>query len=358
MKEKIRIVVSGVGNRALPKDPVGSNWFGWINLISKSDEFDLVAAHDPLDESLKRVVERGYLDPRDTYTDLDEMLSHVSCDAILITNPAEYHACTVQKAIENNLHILIEKPFVTDIDEGKKLVEAIEGKGLISCVIQNWRYKDVGRAIFKVLKDGLLGSIGHIFFRYVRNRENPNYPSYIFEEEYPLLYAMGIHHLDLFRYVLEDEIFSVTGHAFKPPWSMYKSETGVNLFIKTKSGIPIVYAGTISSPNSHFLQESFLVEGEKGSLLNNSDWFEPPLWFYPAGSKEKIDLTGEITNRSTRQQYDISDKYILDKFHRSIAFGEEQICSARDGLMSVCVVEASRLACESGKKIFMPEFLS
>ena len=139
---------------------------------------------------------------------------------------------------------------------------------------------------------------------------------------------------------------------------MYKSETGVNLFIKTQSGIPIVYTGTISSPNSHFLQESYLVEGEKGSLLNNSDWSEPPLWFYPAGSKEEIDLTAEITNRSTRQQYDISDEYILNKFYRSIVFGEEQICSARDGLISVCVVEASRLACETGKTIFLSELLS
>ena len=111
MKEKIRIVVSGVGNRALPKDLGSSNWFGWINLISKSEGFDLVAAHDPSNESLKRVIERGYLDPRDTYTALEQMLSQVSCDAILVTNPAEYHACTVQKAIENNLHIIIEKPW-------------------------------------------------------------------------------------------------------------------------------------------------------------------------------------------------------------------------------------------------------
>lgn len=358
MGEKIRVVVSGVGNRALPKDPDRSNWLGWIDLISKSERFELAAAHDTAIESLKRVVERGYLDQKNTYTDLDQMLLKTHCDAILVSNPAKYHAVTIQKAVEHKLHIVVEKPFVTDIVEGKEIVEAIEEEGLVSSVVQNWRYKDVGRAIFDALKDGLLGIIGHIFFRYVRNRENPNYPAYIFEEEYPLLYAMGIHHLDLFRYILDDEILSVAGHAFKPPWSMYKSETGVNLFIKTESGIPIVYTGCISSKNSSILQENLLIEGEKGSLVNESQWMEPPLWFYPAGGKKRIDLTAEATSCSIRQQYDVSDEYILNKFYRSIAFGDEQICSARSGLMSVCAVEAARLACETGKTILLSEILA
>lgn len=355
MEEKIRIAVSGVGNRALPKNPDQSNWLGWIDLISKTEGFEVVAIHDTSRESLKRVIERGYLDEVNTFTDLDQMLAKTRCDAVLVSNPVEYHAVTIQKAVEHNLHILVEKPFVKEIAEGKKLVETIEAKGLVSCVIQNWRYKDVGRAISNVIKGGLLGRIGHIFFHYVRNRENPNYPAYIFDEEYPLLYAMGIHHLDLFRYILNDEIFSVTGHAFKPPWSMYRSNTGVNLFIKMKSGIPIVYTGSISSKNNGIPQEYLIIEGENGSLVNKSQWMEPPLWFYPAESKGRTDVTAGVLNRSTRQQYDISDEYILDKFYRSIVFGDEQICPAKSGLMSVCAVEASRLACESTQKILFSE---
>ena len=358
MKKKIKVVVSGVGNRALPKDPDRADWYGWIELISKSDGFELVALHDPSDISLKRAIDRGYVAPKDAYTDLDQMLTSTSCDAILVSNPAKHHAVTIQKALEHNLHILVEKPFVTDIGKGKQIVEAIEEKGLVSCVIQNWRYKDVGRAICAVLKEGFLGRIGHVFFRYVRNRENPKYPPYIFEEDYPLLYAMGIHHLDLFRYILNDEVAKVTGHAFKPPWSMYKSETSVNLFIETEGGIPIVYTGSISSKNGGLFQEDLLIEGEKGSLVNESQWLEPPLWFYPEGSKDKIELTAKIANKSIRQQYDISDQYILEKFYRSIVFGEEQICSARNGLMSVCAVEASRLACETGDTILISEVLN
>jgi predicted dehydrogenase len=352
MKKRIRIVLSGIGNRALPKNPDNSNWLGWVEQIIRSECFQLVAAHDISEVSLKRIIDGGYLKNSQTYKDLDLMLSEVSCDAILISNPAEYHGITMRKALDHDLDVLVEKPFVTDLAEGKELVELIEKKGKVAAVVQNWRSKGVGRLLRETIQGGMLGEVGHIFFRYIRDRENPNYPPYIFEEKYPLLYAMGIHHLDLFRYILKEEYSSVSGHSFKPPWSLYKSDTGLILFLKTKSGISIMYSGTISSRNKGIPQESLVIEGEKGTLVNESQWLEPPLWFYPRGRKEGINLTKEINEISIAEQYNISDSSILKNFYQAIMHHEEPICTAKDGLQSVAVLEASRLACETGKNIY------
>ncbi len=359
MIKKLHIVLSGVGNRALPKKPETSNWLGWVELINRSKGFQLVAVHDISKESMKRIVDRGYLTVEQTYRDFDRMLSKVTCDAILISNPAQYHAATIKKALDFNLHVLVEKPFVNDLTEGRKLVDLIQKKNKTVAVIQNWRCKDVGRLLYETIQNGMLGKIGHIFFRYVRNRENPDYPSYIFDEEYPLLYAMGIHHLDLFRYILDDEYESVRGSSFKPPWSLYKSDTGLHLFLKTKKGVSIVYAGTISSNSKGILQESLIVEGEKGSLVNESQWLEPPLWFYPYGNgkKKRINLAQKITDTSIQEQYNKSDNYILKNFCRSIINLEEPNCSAEDGLRSVAIVEACRLACETGKVIYIDQIV-
>lgn len=357
MNEKINIVLSGVGNRALPKNIESSNWLGWVELIKKSGLFQLVAAHDVSSDALKRLVDRGYINPSQAYHDLDKMLEEVKCDAIVIANPAEYHASAIKKALEKGIHLLVEKPFVNSLTEGKELLDLIEIKGTVVSVVQNWRTKDVGRLIKESIQSGMLGNIGHIFFRYVRDRENPNYPAYIFEEEYPLLYAMGIHHLDLFRYILQDEYETVSGYSFKPPWSLYKSETGVNLFLRTKKGVTIVYTGTISSKNKVIPQESFLIEGEKGSLLNESQWSEPPLWFYPSGKSEKIDLTEHFRDSSTAEQYNRSDEYILRNFYNSILGREKPICSAKDSLLSVAILEASSTACETRKIVYPEEYL-
>lgn len=347
--KKIKIAISGIGNRTLPKKVEGSNWHGWAELIKRSDKFELVAAHDVSDEAIARLTGRGYLKPEQTYKDFEAMLKCVECESLLVTNPAEYHAPTIKLALKYGRNILVEKPFVNDAKDGNELLGAIDRAHVKVSVVQNWRTKDVGRIIHDFINKGSLGRIGHVFFRYVRNRENPNYPAYIFEEKFPLLYAMGIHHLDLFRYILNDEFATVAGSSFRPPWSMYKSDTGVTLNLKMKSGIPVIYTGTISSMNRSIPQESLVIEGEKGTIVNESDWSEPPLWFYPAGSKERVDLALGVKGLSVSEQYNISDQRLLDNFYETVVGNEKAICDAGDALKSVYALELSVKACQTGE---------
>ncbi len=351
MDKKIRIIISGIGNRALPKNVNNSYWLGWVELIKRSKKFQLIAAHDVSEESIKRIVERGYLKPEYTYQNIDMMLSEVSCDAMLICNPAKFHGKTIRKALDYDLHVLVEKPFVNNIAEGREIIELNKKKGKVIACVQNWRTKDVGRLLFEFIKKGELGRIGHIFFRYIRDRENPNYPSYIFDEDYPLLYAMSIHHLDLFRYIIGDEFKYISGHSFRPHWSFYKSDTGLNLILKTKRGVTIVYSGTISSRSKIIPQESLIIEGEKGTLFNESQWLEPPLLFFPYGKNKEINLTKALKKTSIADQYNKSDNYILRNFYNSIILNKIPICTASDGLNSIVLLEASRKSFEAGKTV-------
>jgi predicted dehydrogenase len=355
MKVPVKIALSGVGNRALPKDPAKSNWMGWVELIKRSPHFELVGAHDVSPEAMQRLTGRGYLDPARTYRDLGHMLGEVECDAILIANPAEYHAATIKLAIDRGLHLLVEKPLCNNLAEAGELVDLAESRGLALAVTQNWRCKDVGRLLHEAIQGGMLGRVGHIFFRYVRDRENPNYPAYLFAEEFPLLYAMGIHHLDLFRYILKDEYVSVSGQSFKPSWSLYQSDTGLNLFFRTRGNVAIMYSGTISSQNSVIPQESLVVEGEKGSLVNESQWLEPPLWFCPKGKKEKIDLSQGVEDVSVAGQYDVADQSLLENFYQALINREQLICSGRDALQSLAALEAGRLACKQGGTVALDQ---
>ena len=355
MSAPMKICLSGIGNRALPKNPEKSNWMGWVELIRHSPHFKLVGAHDPSPEAVQRLTSRGYLSSSQTFQDLEQMLRQVEANAILIANPAEYHAATIRKAADRGLHILVEKPLGNNLAEARDVVKLAETQGLVLAVTQNWRCKDVGRLLREAIQGGLLGRVGHIFFRYVRDRENPNYPSYIFAEEFPLLYAMGIHHLDLFRYILDDEYVRVSGHSFKPPWSLYQSDTGLNLFLQTQKQVAVVYTGTISSQNRLIPQESLVVEGEKGTLFNESQWLEPTLWFYPKGQSDRVDLTQGVADGSVTGQYDIGDQLLLQNFYQAVMDQEKPICSGRDALQSLAALEAIRLACQQGKPVFLEQ---
>lgn len=353
MNKILKIIISGIGNRALPKDSLGSNWNGWVDLISKMRGFHLVAAHDVDRGALTRVAERGYLKSHQLYDSLEKMLKNVECDAILVCNPAQFHARTIKTALEHGLHVLVEKPFVSDGKEGKALIKEAKKNKLVIAVVQNWRCKDIGQLLREVIRNNKIGKVGHIFFRYVRNRENPSYPPYIFAEKHPLLYAMGIHHLDLLRYILDDDFVSVCGHSFKPFWSLYESDTGVNLFLKSNKGAFIVYSGTISSMNNAILQESLLIEGDKGSLVNESQWLEPPLFFYPKGKKERINLSRGVKNTAIPAQYNIADLRILENFYLAVTAGINPVCEASDALKSILAVEASCHACRTGKVVYL-----
>jgi len=355
MAEIIRIAICGAGNRTLPKKPETSNWFGWMDLIHRHPAFELVGVQDIAEEALARAVERGYITREKTFKSPEAMLDAIKAAALLVTTPAEFHAANLLLGVERNLHLMVEKPFVADINEGEELVRKIEATGKVSLVVQNWRYKDVGRRIRNFITSGTLGPVGHIIFRYVRNRENPNYPAYIFEEDFPLLYAMGIHHFDLFRYILGDEVVSIAGQSFRPPWSLYRSVTGHNLFMETRNGVAISYSGTISSQNGALPQESLIIEGANGTLVNNTDWMEPPLLFFEKGKKESVDLTCDVRDRSVRAQYDAADIYLLENFRAAIQEGMTSTCPAADSLKSLKLLEAARKACQTGNKIQINE---
>ena len=115
--------------------------------------------------------------------------------------------------LEAGAHVLVEKPFVTDPQEARELVELAEAGDRLLGVVQNWRTRSAGQALKQALDERRAGAVSHIVFRYLRDREQPHLPDYLFDEPDPILWAMGVHHLDLFRYILGEEIVRVEGRA-------------------------------------------------------------------------------------------------------------------------------------------------
>ena len=349
MKRKISIAISGIGNRALPKNKKKAFWSGWLTQINKSNKYNLVAVHDISNRQLKRVVNSKLLNSHQVYNNFDKLLKKEKLDAILICNPARFHYEYIRKSLKNNLHVLVEKPLVSSFKEAVALSKSKKKKNI--SVIQNWRTKDVGRIIRKFILSGKIGHVGQIFFRYIRNRENSSYPSYIYNEKFPALYAMGIHHLDLFRYILSDEIKKVNGSFFKPKWSLYSSSTGFNLHLVTKKNTFINYTSTFSSLSNITNQESLIINGSKGSLINESSWLEPPLFFQKKNSCNKQNLTSHIKKTSINDQYNISDKMILENFYEVVLKKRKAICSYQDAFQTIKLLEHCKNACISKREI-------
>lgn len=346
----LTLLICGAGNRVFPKNPATSLFRGWFESVRRSPGFHVIGVQDISQVSLDRARKNYALDNIPTFLDFREALEKTSCDAVLIASIAEAHAAAALDAIDAGCHLLIEKPMVTLLSDAFWVVQAARERGVIVSVVQNWRAKSIGLALRQAIASKRIGTVGNIFFRYVRDREHPHLPSYLFEEPFPLLYAMAIHHFDLFRFALNENIVIVEGETFTPPWSRYQSPPGIHLWLKTESGIPISYVGTFSSKNRHVLQESLIIDGALGSLTNDSQWGEPPLLFSSVNSDGVVDLTdGE--SRDTRDQYNQADDNYLEDFREAIHAGRPPLCSPEDNLWTLATVDAAVQACKTGQPV-------
>jgi len=346
--KRIRVAICGSGNRSRTV---------WQPYLRGFDGFELVGVQDTNPESLRQADAMGNVSAEHQYTDLHEMLANTQPDALIVCSVNAAHASAIEAGLQSKAHVLVEKPFTLELSNAIRLTRLAERERLVLGVVQNWRSKSVGRALRRAIAEGVIGRVSHIFFRYLRDRELPHLPLYLFEEQDPLLYAMAIHHIDLFRYILSQEIIRVEGRAFRPLWSRYREASGLQLWMETDGGVVISYAGTLSSRNGHLPQESLQVEGELGTLCNESEYSEPPLWHSKRGASSMIDLTADVIERDCKSQYALADMAILRNFHAAITEGEPLIASALDNLGTLAVLEAARKSYREQKTVNSKEVL-
>ena len=348
MKKKIGII--GVGNRPLPKNFKNSNWNGWVKNFLNSRKIEISCACDPNYLQLQRIKNIKSLSKIKTYLSSKEMIKKNNLDAVIICSPAKYHLNDILLCLAKNIKILVEKPCVVNMREAKKVINT--RKSHLINVVQNWRYKDNSLLIKNVIKKKTIGSIGQIFFRYLRNREKLNYSKYIYEEKFPALYAMGSHHIDLFRFILNDDIKSVEAFSYNPKWSKYKYDSSQIILLRTLNDTIINYNTTFSSKNENLPQESLIIEGESGYLYNESDWFEPPVYLY---KKKKINLSEKITKKvwDIKSQNNLSDMRITENFIKFINNKNHDNTTFKDAIKSISVIEAIIKSIKLKKKILL-----
>ena len=347
--DTLRIAVCGSGNRSRTV---------WQPHVNDNPGCELVGIQDPAEEALAKAVELGNLESAQTFTDLEKLLSETRPDALIVCPIHEAHAAAVEAGLRAGCHVLVEKPFTTALSSAVALTALADELGLRLAVVQNWRTKSVGQALRNAVQDGAIGDVSHVFVRYLRDREKEHLPAYLFEEEDPMLYAVSIHHFDLFRYVLGQEVVSVSGHAARPSWSRYEHPSIMQLWMESDAGVVMSYASTFSSRNGgHIWEENYQFEGELGTLYCESNYSDPPLLLSRRGDPAPVDLTADVEARDSASQYALADTTILENFRQSVSTGAELITPGADNIRSLAVVEAARECLRTGAAVSPADLL-
>ena len=96
-----------------------------------------------------------------TYTDYRKMIQNEKLDLVIISTPTDSHSEILNFAIDNDLHVFVEKPFAMTIADGLGTLNRLGNKQLVNQVGYVNRFNEVFVEVKKLLDAGLIGEVKH-----------------------------------------------------------------------------------------------------------------------------------------------------------------------------------------------------
>lgn len=87
---------------------------------------------------------------------------HNGLDAVVIATPPRTHATLAEEALEYGLHVLVEKPLATSVDDAEKMVDAATKSDRILMVGHTYEYNAGVLKLKEIIDSGELGRILYI----------------------------------------------------------------------------------------------------------------------------------------------------------------------------------------------------
>ena len=157
--DRLRGALVGFGNMAekghLP---------GWI----RNRKVSLVAVCDPSRQ--RRTRARQLLPEAGVHASLEELLDRESLDFVDICTPPPYHASCILSALNRDLHVLCEKPFVGTRAEFQRIARLSAKKKRIAFPVHNWKHAPILARLQSWIREGRLGRVLHSEFHTLRTQ--------------------------------------------------------------------------------------------------------------------------------------------------------------------------------------------
>jgi UDP-N-acetyl-2-amino-2-deoxyglucuronate dehydrogenase len=160
--DKIRFAVVGCGH-------IGKRH---AEMITRNDECELVALADIKQKNLLGI--EKYEVP--FFNSIEALLdSGIEMDVVNIATPNGFHAMHALSALDYGRHVVVEKPFALNINDGKKVLAKASDKGRhVFPVMQN-RYSPPAVWIKEVMESGILGQLYMVRLNCFWNRDERYY---------------------------------------------------------------------------------------------------------------------------------------------------------------------------------------
>jgi len=262
-----------------------------IPTLKEMEEFNLFGiasrAKEKVDEFSKE------FDTKAFYS-YESLLDEKDLDAIYIPLPNSMHYEWIKKALEKNLHVLVEKSMACEFEEVKELNDFAEKKGLVLIENFQFRFHSQLQYIKELVDSGKIGELRNIRasfgFPQFADSDNIRYKK---ELGGGALLDAGAYPLKISQIFLGDDI-SVKSASLDTPKNKEVDIWG-SAYMKQKNGN---LTSQIAFGFDHFYQNNIELWGSKGKIYTNriftaAPGFEPTIEIETNDGKESVHLPSD-----------------------------------------------------------------
>jgi predicted dehydrogenase len=227
---RIRAVVMGLGGRGRH----------WTRDILASQAFELAGVVDPDGQRRERAAAETGLAADRQFADLDDACRLARPEAAVVVTPNVLHDRHVADCLDRGLHVLGEKPFVIERQNGAAILAKARGRGLTAMAVQNYRYNGAAARARQMLMDRELGEPSSALVHFSRMRPIRGMP-------YAMLYNQGIHLLDSIRFVLAADARTAYARSWNPRYHDCDADTSCEAVFEMDNGVVVNFSGNYST---------------------------------------------------------------------------------------------------------------
>ncbi len=337
-KEKIGVAVIGVGR-------IGESH---LDGIRQNSEAAYVAAVVDIDESRARATAVKH--QTKFYLSVAEALNDPDIQAAVICLPHHLHKSVSCQIMETGRHVLVEKPWVTNLADGKEVLNKAREKGVVFMVGQSFRFMWAMMEAKQRVAKGEIGEPFNLVYMFAVPFTKATAPAWWQDEEKTggMAFTMaGSHTIDYTLWIYEG----------RKPVRVYSEARSINPDFQGMDEITITIrfdddsmATNILSVNTRPMKYECFIAGPKGRIdVIQKGGFTPGKLV--AVFSGDLLVNGELVRSDSPKFHEFAAQ--MREFLEAISNKREPIVKHSEILMQMAIIEAAKKSAATHQPVLL-----
>jgi myo-inositol 2-dehydrogenase/D-chiro-inositol 1-dehydrogenase len=313
------------------------------NNVAKHPQARLVALHDPFQDNADRLSSElgcAKMTP-------DQIFSSDDIHGVLICSATDTHADLIEAAVAAGKHVFCEKPIDLSLQRVQLCLDRISQSDCKTMVAFNRRFDPNFQALQQQIESGGIGGVEMVS---IISKDPAPPPIDYIKVSGGLFRDMTIHDFDMARFLLADEIVSVSAQASCQVDAAIGEAGDVDTAVITMTTESGKLAQISNSRRASFgYDQRIEVHGSEGMLVaQNVD--ENTVVAYTQDG-----VRGANPLHFFLERYEAAYRAELDSFVRCLMGDSVKLPTMDDGLQALMLAEAALLSSQQGRNVKLSE---